>query len=65
VLAIKRRKIMPITIITVDEDEIIFEETFETLAFKDYELLVASNVKSAVEVAKFTTDVRCINRKFN
>ena len=56
---------MPITIITVDEDEIIFEETFETLAFKDYELLVASNVKSAVEVAKFTTDVRCINRKFN
>jgi len=44
---------------------IIDGETLEILTVKGHQFLVASNLESAIEVAKVKIDARRISRQFN
>ena len=56
-VSIKRRRTISIKILIVDDEEIILEETSETLTEEGYECFLASNVDAAVEIVKTTPGI--------
>jgi DNA-binding response OmpR family regulator len=61
-LDIGRKKTISIKILIADDEDIILEETAETLTDEGYECFVANNVGAAVEIVKTTPGIYHLDR---
>jgi DNA-binding NtrC family response regulator len=59
-LVIVRRRVIPIKILIVDDEDTILEEAAETLTDEGYDCVVASNVKAAVVMINTTPGIALV-----